>query len=392
MTVYDLALTKDQIRASNDFRHWWREGGTQVFHLHGYAGTGKTELARHLTESAGAHAQFLAYTGKAARVLQERGCDNARTIHSAIYYPITNDYGDVIQWAPRRPRPGGEDRTDGPWNYNLLVVDECSMVPDHLAKDLLSYGVRTLVIGDSFQLPPIGAKDSPFIVDKPDAMLREITRQAEGSPIIRLSRDVREGRRIRFGDHGDGVRVLYHDELTPDIVLGADQIICGRHVTRCKINAKLRALLGRDSASLLSIGDRLICQRNGGELLNGDQFVVERIKCKPCSGRVGLVLRRLVAESDCDDVVEVNTAFSAIEPSGQCVEKARFVHAHGITLHKGQGSQWDDVVLMNEASAFDRDVPNGGARWLYTGLTRARRRLTVVSLETRAEFAVATAA
>src|SRR5262249_26020693 len=45
-----------------------------------------------------------------------------------------------------------------------------------------------------------------------------------------------------------------------------------------------------------------------------------------------------------------------------------------LTVHKTEGSQWDDVVLFDESSAF----PDNRDRWLYTGVTRAAKRLTVV--------------
>lgn len=58
----------------------WLSSDQQVFRLFGYAGTGKTTLARHL------HADhYAAYTGKAAHVLREKGCAEASTIHSLIY-------------------------------------------------------------------------------------------------------------------------------------------------------------------------------------------------------------------------------------------------------------------------------------------------------------------
>jgi len=43
-------------------------------------------------------------------------------------------------------------------------------------------------------------------------------------------------------------------------------------------------------------------------------------------------------------------------------------------VHKAQGSQWDDVVLFDESEVFRE---NRGP-WLYTGVTRAAKRLTVV--------------
>ena len=51
-----------------------------------------------------------------------------------------------------------------------------------------------------------------------------------------------------------------------------------------------------------------------------------------------------------------------------------FDFGYVLTVHKAQGSQWDSVVLFDELFAFSE----GRARWLYTGITRAAKQLTVV--------------
>jgi exodeoxyribonuclease-5 len=51
-----------------------------------------------------------------------------------------------------------------------------------------------------------------------------------------------------------------------------------------------------------------------------------------------------------------------------------FDYGYVLTVHKAQGSQWDDVVLFDESFAFS----DNRERWLYTGVTRAAKRLTVV--------------
>jgi exodeoxyribonuclease V len=55
-------------------------------------------------------------------------------------------------------------------------------------------------------------------------------------------------------------------------------------------------------------------------------------------------------------------------------ESDEFDYGYALTVHKAQGSQWDNVMLFDESFAFREHR----ARWLYTGLTRAARRLTVV--------------
>src|SRR4029077_16581715 len=66
---------------------WLKTGRPQVFRLFGYAGTGKTTLARYFAEHVDGQVQFAAFTGKAAQVLRSKGAVNARTIHSLIYRP-----------------------------------------------------------------------------------------------------------------------------------------------------------------------------------------------------------------------------------------------------------------------------------------------------------------
>jgi exodeoxyribonuclease-5 len=64
---------------------WLRRGDRPLFRLFGYAGTGKTTLAKHIAEGVDGEVVFGAYTGKAALVLRSRGCTDASTIHSLIY-------------------------------------------------------------------------------------------------------------------------------------------------------------------------------------------------------------------------------------------------------------------------------------------------------------------
>src|SRR5674476_134787 len=63
-------------------------GTPQVFRLFGYAGTGKTTLARYLAEHVDGEVKFAAFTGKAASVMRGKGCKGASTIHSLIYLSL----------------------------------------------------------------------------------------------------------------------------------------------------------------------------------------------------------------------------------------------------------------------------------------------------------------
>jgi exodeoxyribonuclease-5 len=341
-------------------------GNPQIFRLFGYAGTGKTTLARHLAEDVDGKVAFAAFTGKAALVMRRKGCADASTIHSTIY----------------RARESGEETPNFElWDEapvskaKLIVIDECSMVDAELGRDLLSFGVPVLVLGDPAQLPPI--QGGGFFTDAaPDAMLTEVHRQAADDPIVHLSMAVREGRRLTPGSYGDS-QIVRKDALDPDCVLGADQVLVGRNATRRAYNARLRER--RDMADLLpAAGDKLVCLRNNRRkgLFNGGLWVVK----ERGAARSGVLRMRLRPDEDAGRVVKVSVrpeCFTGGIEELQWPQRKRydeFDYGYVLTVHKAQGSQWDNVVLFDESFAF----PDSRERWLYTGITRAARRLTVV--------------
>src|SRR6185312_8191714 len=82
-----MEFSPQQDDALQAVARWLKGGSTPVFRLFGYAGTGKTTLARYFAEHVDGQVQFAAFTGKAAQVLRSKGAVNARTIHSLIYRP-----------------------------------------------------------------------------------------------------------------------------------------------------------------------------------------------------------------------------------------------------------------------------------------------------------------
>src|SRR5208282_6828508 len=86
----------------------------------------------------------------------------------------------------------------------LIIVDEASMVADDMVRDLQSFHVPILAVGDHGQLPPVGGVGS--LMKNPMLRLEQIHRQAEGNPIIALSKMIREQGRIPDELPGDAVR------------------------------------------------------------------------------------------------------------------------------------------------------------------------------------------
>ena len=374
-----MDLSPQQDAALKSVSRWLKSGKPQVFRLFGYAGTGKTTLARYFAEHVDGSVQFAAFTGKAAQVLRSKGAVNARTIHSLIYRPRGEEAVEDETTGKTSMSPTFALNRQSPVaRAKLIIVDECSMVDEQLGRDLLSFGTPVLVLGDPAQLPPISGGGF-FTEHEPDHLLTEIHRQARDNPIIQLALDVREGREFMRGDYGTA-KVIGREDVNQDLVLAADQVLVGTNRTRRRYNQRLRELKGF-SADYPQAGDKLVCLRNDPAkgLLNGSLWKVmtsSRETVKP-----GINLLVSPEEDDPDRGVSkiklLKAAFEDPDAEIPWSTKKRyddFDYGYALTVHKAQGSQWNDVVLFDESFAF-RDTRQ---RWLYTAITRAAKTLTIV--------------
>jgi ATP-dependent exoDNAse (exonuclease V) alpha subunit len=411
-----VKFSPSQARALDAITAWLRDPHRKpTFYLAGLAGSGKSTILKHAIQDLRGKICYVAPTGKAALVMRRKGVPTAGTIHSLIYTVAGGDPMSPEALAKLReemkrlraiPEPGAQKTAEqiakqleraeqdqdnkGPrfsLNRNsdlataaLGVVDEVSMVDDRIGRDLESFGVPLLVVGDPAQLPPVyGA--GYFTSREPDAYLGEIHRQALDSPILRLADLARRGERLPVGQIGDGVDVRrYGDPTLEARATTAEMILVGRNRTRHACNAKIRRLLGRGGEPAPVAGDRVVGLRNDHEigLLNGSTWVVDR--CVPDLDKMTAKIE-VTSTDDATDKIETTTwlhPFMAREDElvGRHDRRTRseFTYAYALTVHKSQGSAFDDVLLFDESRQFGKDA----CRHLYTGLTRAARTLTVV--------------
>ncbi|MQB10769.1 ATP-binding protein [Agrobacterium sp. ICMP 6402] len=374
-----MLFSPQQDEALKAVSRWLKEGRTPVFRLFGYAGTGKTTLARHFAENVDGEVLFAAFTGKAAQVLRSRGATNARTIHSLIYRPRGEETVEDEETGKTSVAPMFSINRQSPLaKAALIIIDECSMVDEQLGKDLMSFGTPILVLGDPGQLPPISGGGF-FTEQEPDYLLSEIHRQAKDNPIIHLAMDVREGREIMRGDYGTA-QVISKSEVTQSLVLEADQVLVGTNRTRRRYNQRLRELKGF-STDYPQSGDKLVCLRNDPAkgLLNGSLWQVMSSSRETVKPGINLMIRP--EDDDMDrgaaKIKLLKAAFEDAETEIPWTTRKRydeFDFGYALTVHKAQGSQWNNVVLFDESYAF-RDTRE---RWLYTAITRAAETLTIV--------------
>jgi exodeoxyribonuclease-5 len=374
-----MKFSPQQDEALKAVSRWLKDGRTPIFRLFGYAGTGKTTLAKYFADNVDGEVLFAAFTGKAAQVLRARGAKNARTIHSLIYRPKGEEEISDEETGKTTVSPLFSINRQSPLaQAALIIIDECSMVDEALGKDLMSFGTPILVLGDPGQLPPISGGGF-FTEQEPDILLTEIHRQARDNPIIDLAMQVREGREIMHGDYG-AAQVIGKNDVDRDMVLEADQVLVGTNRTRRRYNQRLRELKGFTQA-FPQAGDKLVCLRNDPSkaLLNGSLWQVMTSSKETVKPGINLLVRP--EDDDMDrgsaKIKLLKSVFDDPDLEVPWQTKKRyddFDYGYALTVHKAQGSQWNSVVLFDESYAF-RETRE---RWLYTAITRAAERLVIV--------------
>lgn len=374
--VTDLTPTDDQARAIKAAVAWYKDpNADQVFLLDGCAGTGKTTTMQFiLAELSLRSVAAAAYTGKAARVMRQKGIPQAQTLHSLLYTLVKVEDRNRMEWRLNLQSAAA--------HADLVVLDEVSMINFDQASDLTSLARRVLVLGDTQgQLPPIEGTGA-FEQRTPDYRLTELTRHAADSDIVRLALMALRGERLETQET-DQVWVLPWEPSYVDLVASMtpspDRVaVCGKNSTRRIITRKARARLGYRIDTPPRGSEPLICCQNNRDfgLWNGMTGTVR--DCRSHADRhyrIDVTLEDEISMNDLKvDITRFDQTYDEdIRLSRPRKEVAEFDWAYALTCHKVQGSEYADVVVFDESTTF-REMSR---RWLYTALTRAREKLTV---------------
>lgn len=359
--------------------------------------------------------------------------ERVNTFHSLVYYPnsrticlksrrVVRDSGALSCVCgspddcscPRQFEPCGACRDtcvvdeqlrwdDRPYlrsHLDLLVIDESSMVSEEDLVRIRAFGVPVLLVGDHGQLPPVMARMNKWTAN-PDVSLVENHRQVnDTSGIVDVAQAFRVGKKPGLGSYGDGrtlitarhepgVDELLRPERYRERGVDPPAIICPWNKLRANINKRfhglgpvirpgdrvvalarcavpiVRNVVGPDTVwSGLDLGDT-VTAHNG---MQGTVMAVVAQRAKTCDlvvnvEEIGLVLVANVALAQFgrDKALALNE-----RPMGARL----WDYAYAITAHKAQGSEWENVLVLEES-------PQDYARWMYTAVTRARSRLVV---------------
>lgn len=353
-----ISLTNEQNTAINLIKTWFNGYKKRVpFVLAGWAGTGKSTVISKISEELNIsdyNIRYVAFTGKAALVMKKKGLD-ATTIHSLIYEPREDEEGNTIFKKI--------NKLDS--SVKIIIVDESSMVSRELQQDLESFRIPILYVGDSGQLPPI-SKDVVNLMLSPDFTLETIHRQALDNPIIWLSNEIRLGKYVKAGRYGDAV--LKTNKMHFETLDKADQVLCGKNNTRNIINNQMREGYGFTNV-YPEYKDKLICLKNNNEngLVNG--MLGTCVNFNEKKSRLSFTSD----EQQVFDNLKIHKGIFTDEVIKYNKEIESFTYGYGITVHKAQGSEFENVIVFEERlgdTAFHR-------KWLYTAVTRASEKLII---------------
>ena len=368
------------------------ENGVMI--LTGGPGTGKTTVVRAMLSifnSMGLKTVLAAPTGRAAKRMSEATGQEAKTVHRMLEMERTVD-GSI--------RFCRNERT--PLNENVIIVDEASMLDLSLTSYLIraiKRGSRLILIGDSDQLPSVGAGNvlSDLISSEmiKTVRLNEVFRQSKESLIITNAHKINEGnapilnrtdsdfffvRRDREGDIAETVSSLINERLpktygkgikekiqviTPS-KKGAAGVEVMNRILQDKINPPAKFKKEKTShGTIFREGDRVMQIANNYEiewekngvtgvgLFNGDIGVIESIDLS-------------------DERVIIRFDDKRAEYSYDMLEELELAYA--ITVHKSQGSEYPVVIIPMYYCA-----PMLMARNLfYTAVTRAKEMVILV--------------
>lgn len=427
-----VSLSTDQKQVLNDLWRWLKYDAQtkSSITLGGYAGTGKTTslaVFRKYLQSVlpDWKIAFASYTGKATRVLRSalraqkaiyKG-DFVGTIHSLIYSPILGDHQEVVGWDHKKNL-----------NFQLIVIDEGSMVDYQIWQDLQNYDIPIIVAGDHGQLPPIQGTFN--LMENPDLKLEQIHRQAANNPIIKLSMMARKTGKIPVGQYAEKVRKIARSDLDAQDLIenqvsrGVDDllILCGYNKTRIKLNHYVRELRGFEDPNPTS-RDRVICLKNNYEsgLYNGMLGTIQKLERSDELWSCADI--ELDGEDGLYQGLIYNAQFNAEKTLGDVIVKSRgggrgvggrsggergggrgrgsggdsgsdggrgrsgglgqqaqqgdlFDFGYALTVHKAQGSQAKRIIVFEER--FKQMDDEMWRRWLYTAVTRAEEELYLV--------------
>jgi exodeoxyribonuclease-5 len=407
-------LDESQKEAIAKLKQWFLFSSEPIFTLAGRAGTGKSTIISEVIKNLGLTSEevkYLAPTGKAVSVLKSKGNLTATTIHKFMYIFTgsskqkakegisskeiisvceTKGYSSAVELvdmhsesAKMRTRPKAyfASRKVSLGRLKLIIIDEASMINDDIIDDVKELGIKLCLVGDAAQLPPVEGKNS--YMENPDVEIKTIHRQGANSPILKMANALMDGIGILENwENCIDCNVMSYEDFEgyrDKLIKARWQFLTAMNVDKDMINRRARVVLGRKSKFpergdiLLAIGghkDSGVVNGIQAEALEDfteSEIENDSIRHWVIQGRVKL--------RETGEVIRVTIRRDCFL-SGKIYEyekgESQWEYGYAMTVHKSQGSSWENVVYIY------KPFPSAENKLNYTAATRASKKLIVV--------------
>ncbi len=389
-----MKLTSDQDKAIRKCIEWYFDTSwdkKNIFTIAGFAGTGKSTIINVLISILGLskyNVLFTAFTGKAVNVLRRKGLI-ANTLHKTFYNIYKSSSGKFFFRLKARLSS----------SIKLIVIDEFSMLNDDFIRDILSFGIYTIALGDIGQLPPIIGRNS-YLEDikNIDAQLTQIIRQDETSGVLQLATLARNFEPIHPGAYNDS-NVFFMKDIKN--LLEYEVIICYKNETRQRFNKAIRIAKGIKSI-YPEKGEKLICLKtnyfhqfdyedipillvNGLSLVTLEESTTRgellKIKYKPdFIPNDDYFFETYCNKNIFENYITGQKNYGSLkienDDSPDSIVDLDFFYCG--TAHKMQGSEFNNRGLI----IVEKDIPSHiYSKWLYTAITRFKTCCDIIFYE-----------
>ena len=384
----------------------------RFFSVSGPAGTGKTGLMKEIYNNfiaSGYRVVLCAPTGKAAKRIQEATGIDAMTIHRLLEYssPWAIDYATGEPMGVSVPKKGKKNKLA----FDVILVDEYSMVTQDVHRSLMDAipsGGLLRVFGDTNQLKPIEEnkrlQELPSIFEKllkdfKSVILTKIYRQDEGSGIVQSGSRILQGKiPEQSADFNrifteKPVEVLKH-QLLKFFDEGVNyshinnQVICLGHLTWVgsrKLNLVIQNIFQSGNKEAIVVPrHKWVKEIKFLKLFVGDKVIQTTNDYNLCvyNGEIGIIIEinqdmsSIIVDFG-DRLVEYPALMEIPGRKGTMFIDPRMDLdlAYAVTTHKMQGSECQHAIyIMNKSNFYMQNRSN-----FYTGITRARKHVTVIT-------------
>lgn len=352
----------------------------------GGPGTGKTTIIKGIIKTysliykvsdnkISEHVLLLAPTGRASKRMSESTGYGASTIHRFLKWDKENNIFNINELNSV--------------HYNLIIVDESSMIDNHLMASLLRgldiFNTQIVLVGDEYQLPSVGpglVLNDIINTDISHIRLNKIYRQSNKSYIPTVAKNIKD-KVMEIVPSGDDFSFISCDNLSiKSVIIKLLDKMKDKNININNVQVLAPMYKGENGIDNLNI----LLQEYFNPIVRDD----EELKIGPITYRVGDKMLNLVNDVDnnifngdigyiCDVDVKSKKNILSIDYDGNIVDYKRedlisVTHAYAITIHKAQGSEFD-YVIMPMSLSYNRMLYN---KLLYTGVSRAKKSLIIV--------------